>query len=98
VPRAYSQLTIKTLFGQASSCAHPGCSAPLIFTERGVSTVIAEIAHIRSESVEGPRHDATWVGDINGSENLLLLCGTHHKPVDWHESIYSVDELERWKS
>lgn len=26
-----------------------------------------------------------------------MLCGTHHKPVDRHESTYKIDELVVWK-
>ncbi|WP_143018774.1 HNH endonuclease signature motif containing protein [Geodermatophilus sp. DSM 45219] len=95
--RNYTLPTIKTLFGEASACAYPGCGEPLIFTDRGKKTAIAEIAHIRSELRGGPRHDPDYTGDVNGPGNLLLLCGKHHKPVDRHESTYSVAELERWK-
>lgn len=95
--RNYTLLTIKTLFGAASSCAHPTCSDPLIFTERGVQTVVAEIAHIRSEVTAGPRHDPTFAGDINGPDNLLLLCGKHHRAVDRHASTYTTAELLVWK-
>lgn len=41
--------TIKTLFTEASACAYPGCDEPLIFHDRGKTTVVAEIVHIRSE-------------------------------------------------
>ncbi|MCK1795149.1 hypothetical protein MTQ01_03825 [Streptomyces sp. XM4193] len=34
---------------------------------------------------------------MNSFENLLLLCGTHHPPVDQHDSAYTVEELEEWK-
>lgn len=95
--RTYSLVTIKTLFGEASACAYPDCSEPLIFSDRGKKTVIAEIAHIRSEAAGGPRYDASYIGDVDGPDNLLLLCGKHHKPVDRHESTYTVGELEAWK-
>lgn len=39
----------KRLFGQASTCAFPACDMSLVFVDRGKTTVIAEIAHIRSE-------------------------------------------------
>jgi hypothetical protein len=97
VSHNYSLPTIKTLFGQASHCAYPECREPLIFEDRNAKTVVAEIAHIRSEKFNGPRHDPTFTGDINGPENLLLLCGKHHPPVDRHESIYSIEELLIWK-
>lgn len=95
--RNYSQTTIKTLFGEASACAFPGCGDPLVFEDRGAKTVTAQIAHIRSERTNGPRHDPTFTGDVDGEENLLLLCGKHHPPVDRHESLYKVDELLEWK-
>jgi hypothetical protein len=66
--RNYTLPAIKTLFGEASRCAYPGCSEPLIFRDRGRATAIAEIAHIRSESPNGPRHDPDYDGDINGPE------------------------------
>lgn len=95
--RNYTQLTIKLLFGRASACAYPSCDTSLIYEDRGQTTVVAEIAHIRSEAQGGPRHDPAYVGDLDGPGNLLLLCGVHHKPVDRHEATYSIDELESWK-
>ena len=76
MPRSYTIPTIKALFGQARACAYPGCGAPLVFEDRGVTTTVAEIAHIRSASPGGPRHDPSYNGDLDGPENLLLLCGT----------------------
>jgi hypothetical protein len=48
VARNYALTTIKALFTEASACAYPGCDEPLIFHERGKTTVVAEIVHIRS--------------------------------------------------
>ncbi len=96
--RNYTNPTIKILFGEASTCAYPGCNEALIFRDRGKATAIAEIAHIRSETPRGPRHDPNYTGDIDGPENLLLLCGKHHRPVDRHENLYSIEELETWKA
>ncbi|MFI2561103.1 HNH endonuclease signature motif containing protein [Nocardia farcinica] len=95
--RSYSEKTIKILFGRASRCAYPTCTEALIFEDRGHLTVVAEIAHIRSGSPDGPRHVVGYVA-VNSEENLLLLCGKHHKAVDAHESIYSVEELLDWKA
>lgn len=94
----YGERTLKYLFGSASACAHPQCSAPLIERQRDKLTVVAEIAHIRSEKAEGPRHDPAYLlSEINNFDNLLLLCPRHHKPVDDNESDYTVQELEQWK-
>ncbi|KJK43684.1 hypothetical protein UK23_32150 [Lentzea aerocolonigenes] len=57
--RTYAEKTIKLLFGAARWCAYPGCEAALVFEDRGVLTVVAEIAHIRSEKPRGPRYDST---------------------------------------
>jgi hypothetical protein len=97
VSHNYPMPTIKTLFGQALHCAYPGCAEPLIFEDRDAKTVVAEIAHIRSEMTNGPRYDAAYTGHIDGPDNLLLLCGKHHAPVDRHESIYPTTELLEWK-
>ncbi|GHE54725.1 hypothetical protein GCM10018785_25180 [Streptomyces longispororuber] len=97
--RSYTEKTIKLLFGTATHCAYPGCNSRLIFKDRELYTPTAQIAHIRSEKTNGPRYDASYPpASINGFENLLLLCGEHHPPVDRHESTYSVDELLEWKS
>lgn len=78
-------------------CAYPECKEPLVFRDRNRSTIVAEIAPIRSEQPGGPRHDAAYPGDLNGPANLILLCGKHHRPVDRHEEAYTIEELERWK-
>ncbi|WP_327038107.1 hypothetical protein [Micromonospora maris] len=97
MPRSYKDRTLKLLFGTAAHCAYPGCASLIIFEDRGLLTPTAQIAHIRSESPEGPRHDPAYTGDINGFENLLLLCGLHHPPVDQHDSAYTIEELLEWK-
>jgi hypothetical protein len=66
VARNYTLTTIKTLFAEASACAYPGCEERLIFHDRGKATVVAEIAHIRSEKPNGPRYDAGYTDDIDG--------------------------------
>lgn len=96
--RSYSHRTIKILFARARQCAYPGCDERLVLEHRRHLTVAAEIAHIRSEKPGGPRYDPTYPASmLDEEENLLLLCGKHHKPVDDHESVYPVDELLDWK-
>lgn len=46
------------------------------------SVVNGEEAHIRSPRPGGPRHDSTYSGDVDGYDNLLLLCPTHHSLID----------------
>ena len=96
VSRNYSLPTIKTLFALATHCAYPGCSEPLIFEDRqrGVRAVGVQIAHVRSETPDGPRYDRCFPrSKLNEPENLLLLCGKHHTAVDQHESVFTTEEL-----
>lgn len=98
--RYYSLPAIKALFAQATHCAYPECPEPLVFEDpsRGVRSIAVQIAHIRSEKPKGPRYDATYAKEkLNAEENLLLLCGKHHTPVDQNESVFTVDELLEWK-
>ncbi|WP_155370619.1 hypothetical protein [Catellatospora vulcania] len=96
--RSYAEKTVKLLFGRANRCGYPDCSNALIFEDRGALTVSAQIAHIRSGSPAGPRYDPKYPEElVDQEENLILLCGVHHKPVDDHTSIYAVDELLEWK-
>ncbi|MFD9862244.1 hypothetical protein [Streptomyces alboflavus] len=70
----------------------------MIFKDRELFTPTAQIAHIRSEKKNGPRHDPAYDdAKINDFENLILLCGQHHPPVDRHESAYTTEELLEWK-
>jgi hypothetical protein len=97
---SYSLTTVKGLFGQASHCAYPGCSTPLVFedTARGVRSITVDIAHIRSPSPTGPRYDPAYQPEkLNAEENLLLLCTVHHRPVDRDDSVYTTNELLAWK-
>ncbi|MCX2948801.1 hypothetical protein [Lentzea sp. NEAU-D7] len=95
--RDYSLQTIKLLFGRSNRCAYPECSEQLVFSDRDLLTVAVQIAHIRSETPRGPRHDPDYEEDVDGEANLLLLCGKHHKHVDDHASAYSTEELLTWK-
>ena len=96
--RSYTQRTIKILFGRATHCGYPGCTVALVFEDRGRLSVVAEIAHIRSAAPNGPRFDPGFpIGKLNEEGNLLLLCGTHHKHVDEHETAYPIAELVEWK-
>lgn len=96
--RTYSPKTIKILFGRATYCAYPGCANLLVFEDRGLPSVVAEIAHIRSGAPNGPRYDPDYPKSlINEEVNLLLLCGTHHKHVDDYDSAYPIVELIDWK-
>lgn len=98
---SFNKRVIKELFGSACRCAFPGCREKLVVEHRGVSTINVDIAHIRSSSRRGPRHDEDYPPEwLDEARNLLLLCTKHHRlvdpPVD-AASTYTVAELESWK-
>ena len=71
-------------------CAFPACAEPMIkktaFGTR--ETLIGEMAHIVSETTDGPRgKHALDAGEHNKYPNLMLLCTNHHTEVDAHEEI-----------
>jgi hypothetical protein len=88
--------TVKALFAKSrNKCAFPDCDAPLVETS---GTVTGEICHIRAEKSRGPRFDKSFPNDRrNAAENLILMCGRHHKVIDTETRKYKVEELIRIK-
>ena len=81
-------------------CAFPACAEPMIkktaFGTR--ETLIGEMAHIVSETADGPRgKHALAPGEHNKYPNLMLLCTNHHTEIDAHEEIYTVEKLRQMK-
>ena len=81
-------------------CAFPGCGELLVkpstFGTRPVVT--GEIAHIVSETPDGPRgkHDLP-AGEHNRHTNLLFLCSPHHTEIDAQAEVYTVERLMQMK-
>lgn len=102
---AIASKTRKLLWSRArDECAFPGCSQALTEDQPNVesgnsdATVVGEEAHIRAQSLGGARYDAEYV-DVDGFQNLILLCPTHHTLVDANNGDgYSVDQLIAIKS
>lgn len=85
--------TISKLFGLAAGrCSI--CKKPVV--EPNVK--IGEMAHIIAKRKGGARGGLPVVGDINGYENLILLCPNHHTEVDDNEAEYPPERLHRYKS
>ena len=60
---------------------------------------LAQRAHIVGVGGQGPRSKAVPLSDdIDAVENLLLLCGEHHRIVDNNPRIYSVEVLAKYKA
>jgi len=86
------------------SRAHDACAicrAPL--TTRADSPnlpglILGEEAHIVARREDGPRgHDGDR-SNIDGFDNLLLLCAADHKRIDEQPDVYSVERLRQVKA
>lgn len=56
-------------------------------------TVVGEAAHIVARRPDGPRGDGPRPADIDGYDNLILLCPDHHKVVDDRPTEFPVARL-----
>lgn len=84
--------TISRLFGLAAGrCSM--CKEPVV--ERDVK--IGEMAHVIARNKGGARGHLPFNGDINGYENLILLCPNDHTRVDDNPSVYPPERLHRIK-
>ncbi|MGQ0369608.1 NACHT domain-containing protein [Leucobacter sp. Z1108] len=100
-----SVTTRKTLWGRAhNECAFPTCLQELTFDSETSDTaaagvrIIGEEAHIRAQRAGGPRYDAGYA-DVDGYDNLMLMCPTHHAMIDANNGAdYSVKSLEKMKA
>lgn len=100
-----SVATRKILWGRAhNECAFPTCLQELTFDGETADTVtpgvriIGEEAHIRAQRPGGPRYDAGYA-DVDGYDNLMLMCPTHHAMIDANDGAdYSVKTLEKMKA
>lgn len=80
-------------------CAFPGCSTPII--DHSANTILAEVCHICARSPGGPRFDARQSDEErHGFDNLILMCGVHHKLIDAPENIerFSTNQLLQIKA
>lgn len=89
--------TVKALFAKSKNrCAFPECESPLV---ENTGTVTGEICHIRAEKSRGPRYDKNFPGERrNSAENLILMCGRHHKVIDTEARTYKTEILLRIKA
>jgi hypothetical protein len=90
---AITERTRKILWGKAGGrCSI--CRVQVVGegTDADDPSVFGEEAHIVARSPGGPRA-SHYAGDIDGYDNLILLCSKHHKQVDDQVNTYTVDRL-----
>ncbi len=87
--------TIRRLFALSMNrCAFPNCQTPVL--DQHSNTILAEVCHIHARNERGPRYDPKQTdAERHGFDNLILLCGVHHKLIDAPENAhrFSASEL-----
>jgi hypothetical protein len=91
MPRTRKILWVKA-GGRCSICHEQLATDPM--GDDGPS-VFGEECHIVARSPGGPR--AAEVTDVDGYDNLILLCRKHHKQVDDQRSHFTVERLQKIK-
>jgi hypothetical protein len=90
---AISDRTRKILWARASArcslCRVQVAGDP---TDTDDPSVFGEEAHIAARSPGGPRA-RQYAGDIDGYDNLILLCSRHHKEIDDQVNAYTEARL-----
>jgi len=78
-------------------CAFPDC--PVDLTDELPGANVGNICHIIARREGGPRWSSDYPAEkLNGYENLLLLCPSHHALVDLPTSHYTADDLRKMKA
>lgn len=87
---APSLRTVKRLFAVSQNqCAFPRCMTPMV--DKTSSSVVGQICHIKGEKRGSARFDEDQPdAERQGFENLILLCGSHHKIIADDEAKYTV--------
>lgn len=96
-PNAHTKLM---LFADSGGyCQNPSCTTNLFLTIGESDFHIAEMAHIISDSDEGPRANKKLSKKERSLfENLILLCPTCHTQIDKAESEFPKNLILKWKS
>jgi hypothetical protein len=95
------------LWGRSGNCcAYPECRKQLAMDIEDTDdiSIVGEEAHIVGKEKDAPRGNSDLTNDQRDKyDNLILLCSIHHKVIDDHPEIYTVDKLrlnkqehERW--
>jgi hypothetical protein len=66
-------------------------------TDTDDPSVFGEEAHIVACSLGGGPRGREYEGDIDGYDNLILLCSRHHKEIDDQVNAYPEDRLREIK-
>lgn len=93
--RNLSDRVKKELYAKSGNrCAFPGCPNNLYSSEVSVG----EICHIEGLNPGAARYNPVLSEEeVNGIDNLILLCPLHHNMIDQNPEYYTVDLLKKMK-
>lgn len=97
---AISDKTRKLLWGRSGNrCAICRCELIMEATNEDDESIIGDECHIAAKNLGGARNNHALSDDeVNGYENLLLLCKVHHKMIDDQRNTYTVEILKKIKA
>lgn len=93
--------TVRELYSHAFTCAQPDCPEWLYRQEPGVARPVlnSRVSHIHARQPGGPRWKPGMSSADNRSvENLLLMCIPHSYEIDEHETRFSAELLQEWRT
>jgi hypothetical protein len=94
---ASKESTLKKLFALSHNrCAFSGCTTQIVDSASDVLT--GQICHIKARNPGGPRYDEKQTEEQRHAfENLIILCGVHHKIVDNQPTKFTAQLLFEMK-
>lgn len=100
-PRAYGSGVEKALYRLSrGTCYYPNCSRRIIEVVEGEPMVAVDIAHVHGANSGSARYQESMTdAERRAYDNLILLCGPHHRLVDGRRrDEFPPELLQAWKS
>lgn len=93
--------TARQLWAQCGGyCQNPNCNKLLFCTIDDEIVSLVNVAHMVGHGSNGPRseHELAQYIAKDGIDNLVMLCLECHKIVDEMKRIFSVEDMQGWKT
>ncbi len=90
--------TTRALFALSQNkCAFPKC--PILAYDQETGSVLVQICHIEGHKPDSARYRKDQTdAERHALQNLILMCGVHHKIIDDDEESYTVERLKKIKA
>ena len=92
---AVSSTTQKLVWGIFAARCAMCCRKVVWESVSGGRSLTGEIAHIVGAKATAARGDVAFSGELDGTDNLMLLCREHHKIIDDNPAEYTVERLHQ---